>query len=106
MADRLLVVYKSPLQRIIETVLVLAGVFASAALWQQVLPTISCSYIIVLTLFAGFALVVRLGSAWAIRRGNDMMTREERNRRYLSEIGPLNNGNVALNPVRRRTRSR
>jgi small-conductance mechanosensitive channel len=111
MADRLLVAYKTPLQRIIETALVLAAAFGAAALWQRLLPGTSTSYIIVASLFLGFAILPRLGSRWAARRGAVMMTAEERNRRYLSEMGPIGMGTVALarssgSSGRRRVRSR
>jgi hypothetical protein len=109
MADRLLVAYKSPLQRIIETALVLAGTFGLAALWQALLPHSSPSYIIVASLFIGFAVLPRLGSRWAERHGAAMMTREERNRRYLMEMGPIGLGNMAMarTPIStRRSRSR
>jgi hypothetical protein len=104
MADRLLLVYKTPLQRIIETSLVLAGSLGLAALWQTFVPGISSSYITVASLFLGFAVVPRLGSAWAVRHGNDMVTREERNRRYLGEIGPLGTVTPAFTTARRRMR--
>jgi hypothetical protein len=107
MADRLsLVVYKTPTQRIIEASLVVAGTMALAGLWQSYLPDISPSYIIVASLFLGFAIVPRLGSLIARRRGNELMGREERNRRYLAEMGPMLGATPALNPVRRRSRSR
>jgi len=107
MADRLsLVVYKSPTQRIIEIALVLAAGFGAAAFWQILLPKISSSYITVATLFLAYALITRLGTLWAARRGNDLVTENERSRRYLSEIGPMSAATPALNPMRRRARSR
>ena len=60
-----------------------------AALWQKAYPDISVSYIIVATLALGFALVPRYGALLAERRGAPMMTRDERTRRYLGELGPI-----------------
>ena len=88
MSDRLFV-YKTPLHRISETAIVLIFAFAAAALWQEAVPAISVSYIIIASLVLGFALVPRLGGVLAERLGAPMMTREERSRRYLSEFGPL-----------------
>ena len=88
MSDRLYV-YKKPLHRITETAIVLILAFVAAALWQEVLPDISVSYIIVATLVVGFTLVPRSGSLLAERMGAPMMTRDERSRRYLSEFGPI-----------------
>jgi hypothetical protein len=88
MSDRLYV-YKTPLLRITESAIVLILAFAAAALWQEAMPEISVSYVIVAMLVLGFALVPRLGGALAERLGAPMMTRDERTRRYLSEFGPI-----------------
>ncbi|MEI9986280.1 MAG: hypothetical protein WDN69_25795 [Aliidongia sp.] len=88
MSDRLYV-YKTPLHRILETAIVLIFAFAMAAAWQEAIPDISASYVIVAALLLGFVLVPRFGSALAERRGAPMMTRDERSRRYLSEFGPI-----------------
>jgi hypothetical protein len=88
MSDRLYV-YKTQLHRITETAIILILAFAAAALWQEAMPDISVSYIIIAMLVLGFALVPRLGSALAERRGAPMMTRDERSRRYISEFGPI-----------------
>ena len=89
MADRLLVPFKSSYLRIFETLVVLAAAFGLAAASQWLVPTLSASYVIVAGLAAGFTIVPRLGDRWAIRRGAPMMTRQERTRRYLSELGPI-----------------
>ena len=60
-----------------------------AALWQEAYPDISVSYILIATLALGFLLVPRYGAYLAERRGAPMMTRDERTRRYLGEIGPI-----------------
>jgi hypothetical protein len=88
MSDRLFV-YKTPLHRITETVVVLVLAFGAAALWQETVPDISPSYIIVAALLLGFALVSRYGTLLAQRRGAPMLTRDERTRRYLGEFGPV-----------------
>jgi hypothetical protein len=88
MSDRLYV-YKTPLSRITETAIILIFAFGMAALWQEAIPDISSSYIIIASLLLGFALVPRFGSRLAQRRGAPMMTRDERTRRYLSEFGPI-----------------
>jgi hypothetical protein len=88
MSDRLYV-YKTPLHRISETAIVLIFAFAAAMLWQEAVPDISVSYIIIASLVLGFALVSWLGGTLAERRGGPMMTRDERSRRYLSEFGPI-----------------
>jgi hypothetical protein len=99
MSDRLYV-YKTQLHRITETAIVLILAFAAAALWQEALPDISVSYIIIAMLVLGFALVPRLGGALAERRGAPMMTRDERSRRYLSEFGPIGlSGRAGYAPV-------
>lgn len=87
MSDRLFV-YKSPLHRITETAIILIFAFGMAALWQEAVPDISSSYIVIATLLLGFALVPYCGSRLARRRGAPMLTREARSRRYLSEFGP------------------
>ena len=110
MSDRLFV-YKSPLHRISETALVLAVAFGMAALWQEAYPDISVSYIVVATLALGFALVPRYGAQLAERRGAPMMTRDERTRRYLGELGPIGlsgraSGYATLTSAQRRTGGR
>lgn len=92
MADRLLVPFKSSYLRIFETLVVLAATFGLAAASQWLFPTLSASYVIVAGLAAGYTIVPRLGDRWAIRRGAPMMTRQERTRRYLSELGPIGTG--------------
>jgi hypothetical protein len=88
MSDRLYV-YKTPLQRIFEPVLVLALAFAAAALQQALMPETPISYVILLTGAVGLAIVPRLGERCARYFGAGLMTRDERDRRYLSEIGPI-----------------
>jgi len=88
MSDRLYV-YKNPLHRITETAIILILAFGVAALWQEAVPDISPSYLIIAVLLLGFALVPRLGNRLAARFGAPMMTRDERSRRYLSEFGPI-----------------
>jgi hypothetical protein len=88
MSDRLYV-YKSPFYRITETALVLIFAFGMAAIWQETVPDMSPSYVIIAALLLGFALVPRLGTILAERRGAPMMTRDERTRRYLNEFGPI-----------------
>lgn len=69
--------------------IIVALAFGAAALWQETVPDISPSYIIVVGLLLGFVLVPRFGNLWAARRGAPMLTREERTRRYLGEFGPI-----------------
>lgn len=88
MSDRLFV-YKTPLHRISETAVILIFALGAAALWQALIPAISPSYIIVAAFVAGIVIVPRLGSHWAEKRGAPMLTRAERTRRYLAEIGPI-----------------
>jgi hypothetical protein len=88
MSDRLFV-YKTPLHRLAEIVIVMAVAFGAAALWQDAVPDISPSYVIVAALLLGFALVPRYGTLLAQRRGAPMLTRDERTRRYLGEFGPV-----------------
>jgi hypothetical protein len=88
MSDRLFV-YKTPLHRISETAVILIVALSAAALWQALIPAISPSYIIVAVLAAGIVIVPRLGSRLAEKRGAPMLTRAERTRRYLAEIGPI-----------------
>ncbi|HVJ54388.1 MAG TPA: hypothetical protein VM689_18130 [Aliidongia sp.] len=88
MSDRLYV-YKTPLSRILEIALILLITIGFALLWQMALPAISSSYLVVALLIFGFTLVPRLGDRLAQRRGAPMMTRAERTRRYLSELGPI-----------------
>jgi hypothetical protein len=88
MSDRLYV-YKSPLHRITETAIILILAFGVAELWQEVVPDISPSYLIIAVLLLAIALVPRYGSRVAARFGAPMMTRDERTRRYLSEFGPI-----------------
>lgn len=79
---------------------VLATTFGLAAASQWFFPTLSVSYVIVASLAAGFTVVPRLGDRWAAHRGAPMMTRQERTRRYLSELGPIgspeNSSNMLL----------
>jgi hypothetical protein len=88
MSDRLYV-YKSPLHRILEIAIILLLTIGLAACWQVLFPAISSSYLIVALFIGGFALVPRLGDQIARRRGAPMMSRAERSRRYLSELGPV-----------------
>jgi hypothetical protein len=106
MPDRRWVVYKTTLQRFIETSIVLLLALASASVWQAEIPEISPSYIVLAALLVGFAVVPVLGARIAELRGAPMMSREERTRRYLSELGPigLRPGMVPLSS--RRTRAR
>ena len=92
MPDRRCVVYKTPLQRIAETLLVLFLGVAAASAWHFILPDISASYILFATVLIGFAAVPALGSRIARRLGAPVMSREERSRRYLSELGPIGLG--------------
>jgi hypothetical protein len=89
MSDRQWVVYKTPVQRFIETSIVLLFALALAALWQDLLPEMSASYAVLAALVLGFAGVPALGARIAERRGAPMMSREERTRRYLAELGPI-----------------
>ncbi len=89
MSDRQRVVYKTPLHRFLEISLVLVLTFGLAYLWHDLVPDISTSYPIVAFLVLGFATVPALGTQLAIRRGAPLITREERTRRYLAEIGPM-----------------
>ncbi len=89
MADRLLVPFKSSYLRIFETLVVLATTFGLAAASQWLFPSLAASYVIVAGLAFGFTIVPRVGDRWAIRRGAAMMSRQERTRRYLAELGPI-----------------
>jgi hypothetical protein len=89
MADRLLVAYKTPFQRIIETLLALAGTYGLAELCRWLVPALPPSYAIVAGLIVGIAALQWAGSRWAESHGAAMMTRDERNRRYISELGPI-----------------
>jgi hypothetical protein len=89
MADRLLVAYKTPIQRVIEAFLVLAGTYFLALLCQRMFPGLSSSYVVVAGLAIFYGGVHWLGGRLAERRGAPMMTRDERNRRYLGELGPV-----------------
>jgi len=97
MADRLLVPFKSSYLRILETLVVLTATFGLAAASKWLLPNISASYIIVAGVVLGYTIVPRLGDRWAIRSGALMMTRNERTRRYLSELGPIGSPNQTAN---------
>jgi hypothetical protein len=88
MSDRR-VVYKTPLHRISETALVLLVTIGLAVLWHGLWPSVTPSYMIVLSFIAGSATVSTLGSRVALRRGAATMTRQERTQRYLSELGPI-----------------
>jgi hypothetical protein len=87
MSDRLYV-YKTPLHRILEIAIILLMTIGLAAGWQGLFPAISSSYLIVALLIGGFALIPRLGNRLAQWRGAPMLSRAERTRRYLSELGP------------------
>ncbi len=89
MADRLLVPYKSSSLRILETLVVLAVAFGLAEASRCLFPSLSVSYIVIVSLVLGFGIVPRLGDRWAVRRGAPLMSRGERTRRYLSELGPI-----------------
>ena len=105
MSDRRCVVYKTPLQRAAETVTILTLALAAASLWQPLVPTVSTSYIILATLILGILTVPAIGSRLARRRGAAVMSREERTRRYLSELGPIGLGGFGPAPVRPRRRT-
>ena len=96
MPDRRWVVYKTPLTRFIETVLVLLITVASVALWRTLLPDVSISYPLIASLVAGFAIVPAIGARIARRRGAPLMSPEERTRRYLDEITPIGLGRHGL----------
>ncbi|HLY56202.1 MAG TPA: hypothetical protein VKS60_11635 [Stellaceae bacterium] len=109
MPDRRWVVYKTPLTRFTETVLILLITVASVVLWRVVLPDVSISYPLVVSLVAGFAVVPAIGARVALRRGAPLMSPEERSRRYLDEITPIGLGRHGiLRPAStgRRPRSR
>jgi len=89
MADRLLVPYKSSYLRFFEAFVVLAVTFGLAEASRWLFPDLSSSYMIIASLTVGYFIVPRLGEAWAIRQGAPLMTRSERSRRYLSELGPI-----------------
>jgi hypothetical protein len=89
MPDRRWVVYKTPPQRIIETITVLLFTLASATIWHLVLPGVGTSAVVLASLILGFTLVPILGTRIAERRGAPLVSREERTRRYLAELGPL-----------------
>ena len=89
MADRLLVPYKSSSIRIFETIAILVLSFGLAEVSQSLLPGLSVSYAIVIGLIVGYTLVPRIGDRWAIRRGAQLMSRDERSQRYLGELGPI-----------------
>jgi hypothetical protein len=91
MSDRLYV-YKTPLHRILEIAIILLITIGLAACWQVLFPAISSSYLIVALVLGGFAVVPRLGDQVARWRGAPMITRAERTRRYLGEIGPVGIG--------------
>jgi hypothetical protein len=89
MADRLLVAYKSPLQRTLEIALVIAFAVGISALWRHEIRGISPSYAVIAALGAGLVVVPRLGDQWAARRGAPLLDTDERDRRYLAEYGPI-----------------
>jgi len=89
MADRLLVPYKSSYLRVSEAFVVLAVTFGLAEASRWLFPDVSSSYMIIVSLAVGYFLVPRLGDAWAVRHGATLMTKSERTRRYLSELGPI-----------------
>jgi len=89
MSDRHRVVYKTPLQRFFEIALVLILTLGLAYVWHAMLPASPISYPIIASLIIGLATVPLIGSKVALRLGAPMMTRDERTRRYLSELGPL-----------------
>ena len=101
MSDRI-AVYKTPLQRLAEIIVVLPIAAGSAALSRAVLPDFSATPVVLLSLIAGFVIVSRLGNLWAERAGGVMMSAGERNRRYLTEMLPGNGlRGLAVAPVRR-----
>jgi hypothetical protein len=89
MSDRHRVVYKTPLHRFFEIALVLILTLGLAYVWHALLPTLPISYPIIASLIIGLAIVPLIGSKIALNLGAPMMTRDERTRRYLSELGPL-----------------
>ena len=95
MADRLLVPYKSSYLRISETLAVLILAFGLAELARWLFPTLPVSYVIITGLVIGYSTIPRFGDRWAIRRGAPMMSRNERTRRYLSELGPIGSPETA-----------
>ncbi len=103
MSDRQRVVYKTPLHRFFEFSLFLVLTFGVAYLCHILSPDISASYPIVASLVLGFAAVPAIGTQIALHRGAPTMTREERTRRYLGEIGPMGFGATpAYSTARRR----
>ena len=77
--------------------MVLAASFGLAAASQWLFPSLAASYVIVAGLAVGFTVVPRLGDRWAIRHGAAMMSRQERTRRYLSELGPIGSADHSAN---------
>jgi hypothetical protein len=107
MPDRKRVVYKTPAQRFLEFLLIFSAGLAAAVVWRQFIPDISPSYIVVVTLALGWAIVPFLGTAYATYRGAPEMTREERTRRYLDEIRPIGPyGGHRMTPARMRRDAR
>jgi hypothetical protein len=108
MPDRRCVVYKTPLQRIAETALILLLALAAASAASWILPDLSQGTLLFAALILGFALVPMLGSMIARRLGAPLVSREERTRRYLAELGPIGlqpRPAAALGTAARRRRS-
>jgi hypothetical protein len=106
MPDRRCVVYKTPFQRFSEFSLILLLALATASLCRHWLPQLPSSYVIVATVALGAVLVPYIGSILARRHGAPLMSREERTRRYLAELGPIGSRAGAVpafgsSPVRR-----
>jgi hypothetical protein len=87
MPDRI-AVYKTPLQRLAEIIVIFLIAAGSAALSHALLPGVSAAPAIILALIAGSLLVSRFGAVWAGWRGGAVLTEHERSRRYLAEIMP------------------
>jgi hypothetical protein len=92
MSDRRRVVYKSPLHRFSEIALVLLLTFGVSSARPMVWPDASAPVVVLCSLILGFALIPALGSRVAALRGAPVMSRDERTRRYLSELGPVGIG--------------
>jgi hypothetical protein len=87
MSDRI-AVYKTPLQRLAEIVIVLLITAGTAALSHAVLPDVSVAPALLLSAIVSFAVVSWLGSVVTRRLGGAMMTETARSRRYLNEMLP------------------
>lgn len=89
MSDRQRVVYKTPLYRFLEVLLVLVAAFALAWLSHYFRPDLSSGWPIAFGLVLGLALVRSMGDELALRFGGSWMTAEERSRRYIRDVVPL-----------------